>query len=250
MKFLINHRDFARDVRGSNENEAASSSIELKLSEYPRKLDDHVKRRYMEKISVIGVYPCLIPEEKFNLEVLQPVEATDLLSYLVLNASFYTKQQFKSFRSLKAYNQMVSGFITSVQGCIIAKKFLVRSKVRHSQRMNDPPIPVWIICSKDGIVICAHCIGCMTRLGECSSHVASVLFYIEIWTRLQRKLASTQVKCTWILPTNVKEVQYDKAKNINFTSAKKLKDNLDESGENLEISKHSTPKPGKKENKN
>ena len=49
----------------------------------------------MEKISVIGVDPCLIPEEKFNPEVLPPVEATDLLSYLVLDTSFYTKQQFK-----------------------------------------------------------------------------------------------------------------------------------------------------------
>ena len=131
----IVNRDFARDVGGSNENEAAAmlvyryitkmaesrtentaenlanekkgnscSSIELKLSEYARKLDDHVKRRYMEKISVIGVDPCLIPEEKFNPEVLPPVEATDLLSYLVLDSSFYTKQQFKSFRSLNAYN--------------------------------------------------------------------------------------------------------------------------------------------------
>ena len=116
--------------------------------------------------------------------------------------------------------------------------------------MNDPPIPVWIICSKDGTVICAHCIGCMAGLGECCSHVASVLFYIEVWTRLHGKLACTQVECTWILPTYVKEVQYDKAKNINFTSAKKLKDNLDESVENLEISKYSTPKPGNKENKN
>ena len=41
---------------------------------------------------VIGVDSCLIPEEKFNPEVLPPVEATDLLSYLVLDTSFYTKQ--------------------------------------------------------------------------------------------------------------------------------------------------------------
>ena len=149
----------------------------------------------MEKISVIGVDPCLIPEEKFNPEVLPPVEATDLLSYLVLDTSFYTKQQFKSFRSLNAYNQMVSGFITSVQDCIIANKFLVPAKVRHSQWMNDPPIPVWIICSEDGTVIsCAHCIGCMAGLGECCSHVACVLFYIEVWTRLHAKLACTLLR--------------------------------------------------------
>ena len=49
------------------------------LSEYCRKLDDHVKRRYLEKIAEVGV---------------DPVEATDLLSYLVLETTFYTKQQF------------------------------------------------------------------------------------------------------------------------------------------------------------
>ena len=76
----------------ANEKKGSScSSIEIKLSEYLRKLDDHVKRRYMEKISVIGVDPCLILEEKFTPDVLRPVEATDLLSYLVLDTSFYTK---------------------------------------------------------------------------------------------------------------------------------------------------------------
>ena len=48
---------------------------------------------------------------------------------------------FTSARKMKndldAYNQMVSGFIASVQGHIIANKFLVLAKVRHSQPMND-----------------------------------------------------------------------------------------------------------------
>ena len=33
---------------------------------------------------------------------------------------------------------MVSGFITSIQGCIVSRKHVVVGKVRHSQRMNDP----------------------------------------------------------------------------------------------------------------
>lgn len=64
------------------------------LSEYCRKLDDHVKRRYLEKIAEVGVDPVTIPGEQFNSECLPPIEATDLLSYLVLETSFYTKQQF------------------------------------------------------------------------------------------------------------------------------------------------------------
>ena len=32
------------------------------LSEYCRKLDDHVKRRYLEKINEVGVDPVTIPD--------------------------------------------------------------------------------------------------------------------------------------------------------------------------------------------
>ena len=81
---------------------------------------------------------------------LPPIEATGLLSYLVLDTSYYTAQQFKTFKSLEAYNQMVSGFITSVQGKVAGKYV---AKVRHSQRMNDPPIPVWVISSQEGTTV-------------------------------------------------------------------------------------------------
>ena len=84
------------------------------LSDYGKRLDLHVRKRYIEKISVIGIDPVLIPEAKFDPECLPPVEAADLLSFLVLETSYYTNKQFKAFRSLLAYTQMVSGFITSV----------------------------------------------------------------------------------------------------------------------------------------
>ena len=92
--------------------------------------------------------------------------------------------------------------------------------------MNDPPVPLWIITEKDGTVVCAHCTGCMAMagLGKCCWHVASVLFYLEVWTRLNGKLACTHVKCSWILPTYVKEVSYAPVGDINFTSAKKMKE--------------------------
>ena len=73
----------------------------------------------------------------------------------------------------------------------------------------------------------------MAGLGECCSHIASVLFYIEVWTRLNGKLACTQVKCTWLLPTTVKQVDYARIKEINFSSAKKLKADLDKSIETV-----------------
>ena len=96
-------------------------------------VEEHVKQRYLQNISSIGVDRALI-EGKLTLrtrqpDCLPPVESIDLLFYLVLETSFYAQQQFKAFRSLQAYNQMVSGFIASVQGHILADKFVVLAKV-------------------------------------------------------------------------------------------------------------------------
>jgi hypothetical protein len=75
---------------------------------------------------------------------------------------------------------MVSGFINSVQGKMISGKYVVLAKVRHSQRMNEPPIPIWIISSDDGIIILVHCIGRKAGLAESCSHVARVLFILKL----------------------------------------------------------------------
>lgn len=40
-------------------------------------------------------------------------------------------------------------------------------------------------------------------------------------------MACTQVKCSWLLPSYVNEVLYAKIKDIDFTSAKELRENLD-----------------------
>ena len=156
------------------------------MSEYAKSLESLVRKRYIEKISVIGMDPLFIPEEKLSTKCLSPVEAADLVSYLVLEMSFYTKDQLKNFKVLHAYNQMVSGFITSILGQMFSDKYVVVGKVRHSQRMNDPPVQLWIITTNDGTILSAHCHGCMAGLGECCSHIASILFYFEVSTRLNK----------------------------------------------------------------
>ena len=70
---------------------------------------------------------------------------------------------------------MISGFIASVQGHIIADKFVVLAKVRHSQRINDSLISCWVTTEREGTIVSAHCLGCKAGLAECCSHVASVL---------------------------------------------------------------------------
>ena len=129
------------------ENACSSSGCELCsklpiISEFFKSLDGNVQQIYHEKVAVIAVDHITIPEEQFSLGFLPPVEGTDFLSYLVLETSFYTKQQFKAYKSLEAYNFKVSGFTTSVKGCVLLRKYIVTVKVRHSLRMNDSLISV------------------------------------------------------------------------------------------------------------
>ena len=93
--------------------------------------------------------------------------------------------------------------------------------------MNSLLIRIWIITESDGTIISAHCLDCKAGLCETCYHVASVMFYIEAWKIIHGKLACTQVKCTWLLRTYVKEVSYARVANINFKSAKKMKEELD-----------------------
>ena len=109
------------DKKNKNINEAPS----IVLSEYAKSLESHVRTRYLQKITNIGVDPACLQGEKLDSKCLPPIEATDLVSYLVLETSFYSLNQFKAFKSLNSYNQMVSGFITSVQGKILNRMFVV-----------------------------------------------------------------------------------------------------------------------------
>jgi len=67
--------------------------------------------------------------------------------------------------------------------------------------MNDPLVNIWVITESDGTILAG--------LAESCSHIASVLFYIEALIRINGKLACTQVKCSWLLPTYVNEVSYE-----------------------------------------
>ena len=99
--------------------------------------------------------------------------------------------------------------------------------------MNDPLVNIWIIVDKDGTILSAHCLDCKAELAESCSHVASVLFYIEAWNRIHGKLACTQVKYLWLLRTYVNEVEYKRVKEIDFRSAKKLKESLNKKIDSL-----------------
>ena len=99
--------------------------------------------------------------------------------------------------------------------------------------MNDPLVNIRVIFENDGTI--SHCLGCKAGLAESCSDIASVLFYLEATTtRIHGKLGCTQVKWSWSLPTYFNEVPYARAKDIVFSSAKKLKEKLDKKIDNLQ----------------
>ena len=191
------------DVQLSENKYSRITSPVTPLSDYANRLENNFKQRYLEKISAIGIDPVLKEGQNFAPDCLPPVESTDLLFYLVLETSFYTKRQFKAFRSLQAYNQMVSGLISSVQ-VHSNNKSIVLANVRRLQRMNEDLISIWIITEKSETILSAHCCGCKAGLGESCSQVACVLYYLDARTKLNGKLSCTQLKCLWILSTYVR----------------------------------------------
>ena len=134
-------------IPSSDPNHVVQIPLSLKVTE-----------GYLKKTSTIGIDAVLIDRKPLEPGCLPQVESINLLCYLVIETSFYTQKQFKAFRSLEANNQMVSGFIYNAEGHIIANKFVVLAKVRHSQRTSDILVHIWIIIAKEGTINCPHCL--------------------------------------------------------------------------------------------
>ena len=89
-----------------------------------------------------------------------------------------------------------------------------------------------IITEDNGVIVGAHCLGCKAGLAESCSNVARVLYYLESWTKINGKLACTQMKCQWILPPFVKDVEYARVRDFYIFADLKLMSELDDSIDN------------------
>jgi len=100
------------------------------LSPYAEELPPEAKKRYIQKITTIdNVDPFVSGRIGEITEEVPPVDACDLVSYLVLQTSFVTSSQFKARKGLEAYNQFVSGWIKDVCNRKVAGKYLVTGRV-------------------------------------------------------------------------------------------------------------------------
>jgi len=101
------------------------------LSSYAETLLDDAKSRYLEKISMIGGIDPFCPGTfGEQTDDVPPVDACDLLSYLVLRTSFITTEQFSARKGLEAYNQFVCGWVKEVVVRKVDTKFVTTGRVR------------------------------------------------------------------------------------------------------------------------
>ena len=105
----------------------------LALSNYADKLSSEAKERYQNKLVLIGgIDPFVIGGKGYLESSFPPVDASDLVSYLVLQTSYITAKQFKAHKSLEAYNQFTSGWVKEVKPDDVANKCVVTGKVSNA----------------------------------------------------------------------------------------------------------------------
>ena len=92
-----------------------------------RILSTDAKARYLEKVKMIdGIDPFDSSFSMIEISSTAPPDTVcDLVSYLVLQTSFVTSNQFKAYKSLEAYNQFVCGWVKEVSARVVAGKYVV-----------------------------------------------------------------------------------------------------------------------------
>ena len=92
--------------------------------------------------------------------------------------------------------------------------------------MREKPLRPWIVATKEGVIRFAHC-DCMAGCGEVCTHVSALLFSIEYVVKIRESRTVTEKPAYWKLPSEFKQVKYCTLAEMDFTSAKPMKKNLD-----------------------
>ena len=128
-----------------------------------------------------------------------------------------------AFKSLDGVNQLISGWTDTVYFHEINKRSLycyLRCSVRPSQKVSEKPhLPIVVVEKTSGKVKHGICT-CMAGLGNTCSHVAALLFKVELAVRLGKTNPScTSLACEWNVGTK-KAVNPAEVKDISKTIKK------------------------------
>ncbi|CAN7943128.1 unnamed protein product [Ixodes pacificus] len=198
-------------------------------SSYFRKLEEPARNRYREKLTIAGEelpdpLDADVRKNVFSTDARQwpRLEIGDIYVYLVEGICFYTREQFKSYKLEDSYNLFLSGKVRDACsfGATIenARIVLITGQVEASQTLGKYHQP-WAVVKKEGTVLSAHCT-CMAGLGEACSHVAALLFRVEVDVKFGiHDPSSTSVECRWITASST--AQASRVASIDFIKPSK-----------------------------
>ncbi|KAM3619822.1 uncharacterized protein V6R79_014096 [Siganus canaliculatus] len=155
-------------------------------------LTDEEKKRYQQKIDILGLDPYLLNDKSLiplqSAKKLPNLTFADIYIYLVHNPSPYTGEALKAFKSTEAYRYFTSGWVKDAKLHHVADK------------------KMFTITGKAG-------------LGEVCSHASALMYCVLAAVDLRNGQACTQKPCAWAQPSeqSVQDVQYAEIRNINFS---------------------------------
>ncbi|XP_021374354.1 uncharacterized protein LOC110463803 [Mizuhopecten yessoensis] len=196
---------------------------------YIETLDAAARQRYIAKTSTIGnLDPYTIDTNRFSTDasILPSVSYPDIVNFLLYSPSPYTLEDLRCYKGLAAYNQFVNGWVRDVRATVIDGYHLVLGRVMHSQRLSETPLKPWVIAENSGKINSCHC-DCVAGLGETCTHVSALLFYVDTKVRIRDSATVTQSAAYWKLPASVRGASYLPAFDVDFTSSKTKKKQLD-----------------------
>ncbi|CAG9829833.1 unnamed protein product [Diabrotica balteata] len=171
---------------------AGSSSVLSKVTEpFAERMAESLRRMLISPINPFSLlYNFIhIEIESYNPNDFPTLSSIDVVSYLMLSTSFYTQQQIKAYKRLQAYKYFEAGFVIH--------------KIKHSQKMKEPPLQAWVVCNQDGSVETGHCT-CMAGAEVCS-HVGAILYAQQyIIAASKDNISCTDVRSLWNVPKTAK----------------------------------------------
>ncbi|CAN7939073.1 unnamed protein product [Ixodes hexagonus] len=160
------------------------------------------------------------------------VEMTDIQDYPILKTSFVTRKQLKAYKCLDAHNYLISSWVQEPSlKSVSANSVIVVSQVNHSQSLSISPLKVWLLVKDDGEVVTAHCT-CMAGNGEVCSHIAALLFYLEVGVWLRDEQSRTDRLNSWLRP-HVQKLEACPISSLDFSSSTVKKRRLDATSDTI-----------------
>ncbi|XP_051966455.1 uncharacterized protein LOC127632032 [Xyrauchen texanus] len=214
---------------GGQEVNMENTSMEETVAESPycTNLEPVSRNRYKELVNAyVGRDPFLMKMSEFSVELedLPTVEAVDITNYLVLQTSYYTRQQMKAYKSLEAYNFFVSGWVHNLGTKRLHddhRLVFARTDNRFSEIRRN--------ISED-LDYCeggwrSHCSSLQLH-GRTIRIVFSCRgssFSIEVGVKMRDTASCTTEQCKWLMPSHVKKIPAAPVALIDFSSAKAKK---------------------------